>query len=423
MADAEGEPDAEGFYPTFGRAREMVFRRDLEGLKRLHLQGIVPLEDDGYDCSRTFKGLLSIAVDNYHLKMINYLLLHGCKDPLALESALTCSQHPTHRFLMFEHLWESGVRPDAGNAESRLLYEACWLGDIDMVIHLFKLGKEYPALLSYPAHVFFYDEDPRKFRRVITADARSRSRSKMDSATNQVLRVLSGRRIFNRNFGKSFKHLFASSLVHQMPEHKCDALNFLQSWDIYHAENPNQSSILARLAKSDNLLQMWWDEDKDGAIDSGSNGNHWDSSIDYSSNKVSKREKHQQFSKFCRMFSVELPTAVSKVFREHQILSDASDVKPFDQIDRLFAIYLLATWEHERTTPQLLLPTTNSTQREAGKTSPLLLRQVGFSKMEWMLKTYHSRLLTCLNVAIPVIGPPRLVVEFLYFIPNNELED
>lgn len=87
----------------------------------------------------------------------------------------------------------------------------------------------------------------------------------------------------------------------------------------------------------------------------------------------------------------------------------------FSQIDRLFAIYLLETWEHERTIPQLLLPT----KREVGKISPLLLQQVGFSKMEWMLKTYHNRLLTCLNLFIPVIGPPRLIVEFLYFIPKQ----
>lgn len=78
---------------------------NLEELKRL--QGIVPLEDDDYNCSRDYPSLLSIAVGNYNLEMTDYLLLNGCKDPLALESTFTCSTESCQRLSMFKHLWAS----------------------------------------------------------------------------------------------------------------------------------------------------------------------------------------------------------------------------------------------------------------------------------------------------------------------------
>lgn len=349
---------------------------DLTVIENLRLQG-APLHNDQPE----YLGgnPLDISVTRHNFEMMEYLFMHGCKDIRSLARALSFVDH-SNRLAMFNRVWANGLRP-TGRHHSGILLMAYNCADISLIDRLFELGKECPQLLKYPSSPIS-DRDINRLRRCIMTVTKE-NEVKEDLATCQVLMAIQSdfpcQRLIMKQ-SESLYHLFVTGIVHQLPEHQFGLLNFFQSWQIYRADNPQQSSILARLSKSDNLLQMC-PINKPG---------EWNSKLDYSRNEMCKREKHRQFNKFCKLFAPTTKLA-------------------FDFFDRLFSIYLLATWEHERTSTSLAV---------VGSTL-LLNRQVGFSKMEWMLKTYHSKLTNCLNLSISVIGISRLITEFLYFIPKE----
>lgn len=449
--------------------RTAAFYGDLTRIKALHLQG-APLQSN--DPKYRTTNPLDIAVLKYNLPVVSYLLEHGCKNAYVILSALKCSSQSEQRIAMLDKLWASGVRPNdnCGGDHLDILWAACDLGDPQLITRLFELGVECPEILGFSGYRLIAGQDVggifralRQIKPATNAYVNTRITGTMDLATKQVMEFLSFSELLtssaeyrtSKTTTNSFIHLFDTGLINQIPEHYCKQLNFLQSWTIYRAEHPKQSSILARLRKSGNLLQMWWEDDS-GTGPIVARGDDWNFDLDYSGDKVSKREKRRQFTKFCKMFAAEHQPAVKRTklpassascaclygsgdgwqitpHQKSKMSVDKSDVSntSFDFIDRLFSIYLLATWEHERTTPQLpqlplgtanISSSVESSTSSAVAVSPLLNRQVGFSKMEWMLKTYHHTLTIFLNLALPVIGPPRLVTEFLYFIPQIQNE-